>query len=616
MKMKSRKLCLVAMALGTVVLLGGLTSQSAKAQQEVPTVEEVAALETKGAAADLVISSDREYREFAKIVNNGNSFKGKVVKLANDITFQGVDPDECPMINGFAGTFDGCGHTISNVKMISTGGAGLFGGTSGVIKNVTVKNSTFSSTYVGSSSGSRNAFIGGIVANLNGGSISNCHVIDCTITGGTYCYTGGVVGVVQSGTVKNCSSNSIVTSGEGSYCGGIVGSVYNYKSSVTIVNCCNTGAVGSENTYSAGICEWVSSSSSVKNCFNTGKVTGYTDRTAGIVVIVGCLVVNSYSSTEAAEVKFCIVGNNVNISTCKDYPASYMSTAEFVNQLNTNRSYNTDWFLWELRGDSSYPLPVKVTNLANCNVALAAGNYVYNGQEQTPAVAALNGNYALVQGQDYTVTYDNNVNAGTATAVISGDGMYTGDVTINFVINKANPSFTYLNSVAATDGVSPFALGVGLSAGNGVLEYTSSDTKVAKIDNLGTVTVTGPGRTVVTTKCAATRNYKEGQVSTVIMVKPKQQTVSLKVKGNKLTIKWKKDSKVTGYQVQYANDKKFKKKAKTIQVKKNSKNTRTISKLKRKKTYYVRVRSYKTITVNGKKKTLTGAWSAVKKASR
>ncbi len=60
-----------------------------------------------------------------------------------------------------------------------------------------------------------------------------------------------------------------------------------------------------------------------------------------------------------------------------------------------------------------------------------------------------------------------------------------------------------------------------------------------------------------------------------------------------------------GYQLQYALNKKFKKK-KSIQTKKTK---YTIKKLKKKKTYYIRVRAYK---MNGKKK-VYGKWSTVKK---
>ena len=78
-----------------------------------------------------------------------------------------------------------------------------------------------------------------------------------------------------------------------------------------------------------------------------------------------------------------------------------------------------------------------------------------------------------------------------------------------------------------------------------------------------------------------------------------------KSKTCKVTLSWKKVTGAKGYQLQYALNKKFKKK-KSVQTKKTK---YTIKKLKKKKTYYIRVRAYK---MNGKKK-VYGKWSTVKK---
>ena len=76
-------------------------------------------------------------------------------------------------------------------------------------------------------------------------------------------------------------------------------------------------------------------------------------------------------------------------------------------------------------------------------------------------------------------------------------------------------------------------------------------------------------------------------------------------KGRKLVVRWNAVKDAKGYQLQYALNKKFKKK-KSVQTKKTK---YTIKKLKKKKTYYIRVRAYK---MNGKKK-VYGKWSTVKK---
>lgn len=92
------------------------------------------------------------------------------------------------------------------------------------------------------------------------------------------------------------------------------------------------------------------------------------------------------------------------------------------------------------------------------------------------------------------------------------------------------------------------------------------------------------------------------------ITKPKKAKIK-KVKGYKkaLEVSYAKVSGASGYQIQVATDKKFKKNKKTVTAKK-SKTKVKISKLKKKKKYYVRVRAYK--SVSGKK--VYGAWSKVK----
>ena len=92
--------------------------------------------------------------------------------------------------------------------------------------------------------------------------------------------------------------------------------------------------------------------------------------------------------------------------------------------------------------------------------------------------------------------------------------------------------------------------------------------------------------------------------------KPKKTKIK-KVKAAKkaLAVTWNKVSGVKGYQVQVATDKKFKKNKKTVTIKNQKTTKTTVKKLKAKKKYYVRVRTYK--TVKGKK--VYSSWSSVKK---
>ena len=91
--------------------------------------------------------------------------------------------------------------------------------------------------------------------------------------------------------------------------------------------------------------------------------------------------------------------------------------------------------------------------------------------------------------------------------------------------------------------------------------------------------------------------------------KPKStNTKKIKAAKKAVSVEWKKVSGVNGYEIQVATDKKFKKNKKTVTVKKQKTTKTTVKKLKAKKKYYVRVRTYK--IVNGKK--VYSSWSKVK----
>lgn len=100
----------------------------------------------------------------------------------------------------------------------------------------------------------------------------------------------------------------------------------------------------------------------------------------------------------------------------------------------------------------------------------------------------------------------------------------------------------------------------------------------------------------------------DGQITQNTTKKGPAKVTGLKLKAKKkaFTASWKKISGVKGYQIQYALSKKKLGKGKRKETKKTS---MTIKKLKKKKTYYVRVRAYKVV---GNTK-VCGKWSAVKR---
>lgn len=144
----------------------------------------------------------------------------------------------------------------------------------------------------------------------------------------------------------------------------------------------------------------------------------------------------------------------------------------------------------------------------------------------------------------------------------------------------------------------------------GKLSYDSSNKKVATIDGSGKVTIKGTGKTTITIKAAETDTYSAATKKITLTIKPKKTAgVALTAKRKAIAVSWSKDAQASGYQIFSATNSKFTKGKKTVTVKSNKTTKKTVSKLKARKTYYVKVRAYK--TVSGKK--IYGAYSAVKK---
>lgn len=134
------------------------------------------------------------------------------------------------------------------------------------------------------------------------------------------------------------------------------------------------------------------------------------------------------------------------------------------------------------------------------------------------------------------------------------------------------------------------------------VDYTLSFPKGMKNVGRYTVTVTLKG------------NYS-GTISETFDIVPKGTSISkVTAKKKGFTIKWKKQRKqTTGYEIAYSTSSKFSKKSTKIMAAGKSRATsKTISKLKAKKKYYVRIRTYKTVKLSGKSVKLYSGWSKAK----
>lgn len=147
---------------------------------------------------------------------------------------------------------------------------------------------------------------------------------------------------------------------------------------------------------------------------------------------------------------------------------------------------------------------------------------------------------------------------------------------------------------------------------------TVKDRKGKALKNKKDYTITYPknmknvGNYTVTIKLKG--NYK-GTVKKTFQIIPKGTTISkITPKKKGFALKWNKQAvQTTGYEVAYSTNKDFTKKATgTITVGKSKTVSKSVSKLKAKKKYYVKIRTYKAVKINGKTKKLYSAWSKIK----
>ena len=244
-------------------------------------------------------------------------------------------------------------------------------------------------------------------------------------------------------------------------------------------------------------------------------------------------------------------------------------------------------------------------DVSKCTVTLSKTSYTYNGKVQKPTVTVKNAaGTKLSEGGSYTVTYATGCkSAGTYKVTIKMKGNYTGTVTKTFKIAPQDvskckitlsaTSYTYNGAVKKPVVTVKNAAGTKLSEGGSYTVTYASGRK-----NVGTYKVT----------IKMKGNYTGTKTLTFKINPAKTSISSLTAGSKKLTVKWaKKTTQVTGYEIQYSTSKSFSS-VKTKTITKNSTVSAVLTGLKAKTTYYVRVRTYK--TVNGVK--YYSGWTTVK----
>lgn len=164
---------------------------------------------------------------------------------------------------------------------------------------------------------------------------------------------------------------------------------------------------------------------------------------------------------------------------------------------------------------------VEPLSLADADITLAEGPYVYSGSQIKPEFTVMVGDQPLKENTDYVVTFGENIHAGkhAGTVEITGIGHYRGTAAKQFVIQKAVPKLTVGAGTSIIRDLKDgeFSLEAVLSNG-GALVYSSSDDTVASVDESGTVTVRKAGTAEISIIYEGSEDYQPVSATAVLTV--------------------------------------------------------------------------------------------------
>ncbi|MBQ4405959.1 MAG: hypothetical protein II852_03000 [Bacteroidales bacterium] len=367
-----------------------------------------------------------------------NDCAGKTFVQTADITLTGtfnpIGGNSSKNYYGFLGTYDGGGHTISglNVSVTSTSWgfavAGLFGGIDG---GGTVRNVGLIAPSVSCSTSSDRNRAGAIAGDVQDpkSSVTHCFVLNpgsITASGGTT-YTGLFFGAKKnSGTYANL-----------------------YYYGTTSLSMCGYGDIGSNH---------IGQIYKVTAGTNVG-LPATADET-------GFIAAGSHYYRQGASLELSYTGSNPNYYR-PVYSVSPTGTGATVLSHNVLTVGNAD-------------ITVSATLSSEQLIDIATGtlasipDQVYTGSAITPAITLTVGGKVLTEWTDYTVTFTNNTDVGTATVTLNGEGDYAGTIskTFNIIAHSFSGSGTaaspYLVQTAAD------LIAIARNVNNGTAGYASA----------------------------------------------------------------------------------------------------------------------------------------------
>ena len=325
----------------TAVLVVSLLPTAALADGEPAQVDGVYQI---GTAAELRWFADKVNEEMAK--DAGLVTLSAVLTADIDLGGEAWTPIASAssyVVDAYAGTFDGQGHSITGLNVSGSANQGLFG----IVNTGAVKNLKVSGTVSGTNA------VGGIVGKLQTGTIENCSFAGSVSASGRTGHAGGIVGNISAANaaVTGCSSSADVS---GTHAGGILGANTGTKNPTTIAYCYNTGKI-TGSTRSGGIVGQLQAGT-ISYCYSVGESN------CGIAAFSNATITACYYLEQSGEPGGAAAGYEK--ITDADALLTALNAGDQQRFVADNANKNGGWPLLDWQADAAAPVvPVTTVNL-------------------------------------------------------------------------------------------------------------------------------------------------------------------------------------------------------------------------------------------------------------
>ena len=213
-----------------------------------------------------------------------------------------------------------------------------------------------------------------------------------------------------------------------------------------------------------------------------------------------------------------INGEDVSITADFAYEDANVGTDKKVNVTNIilSGADANNYKINETTLQTTASILAKNADNQDIQASLESTQVTYNGKEQKPTVTITDNGTSLVEGTDYDVQYTDNKNAGTATVTVTLKGNYLGTKILNFVIEKATLTATYVSETIEYGETPKLEVKV-----DNFVNGETAETAENYVEPKVTAIQLTPGQYTLTPQDGSSRNYEFNYVSGLLVINAK-----------------------------------------------------------------------------------------------